>query len=96
MAVTNNKINKEITTIKLEKETKTRLERLREHRRETYDDILKKMLGILNLARSEPEKAQSILNKIHKQLATGQKYTQVYEQEKSDIKEKRQQKNKSL
>jgi hypothetical protein len=44
-----NKNNKEenkgeITTIKLLKETKTRIEKLREHKRESYDDILEKKL----------------------------------------------------
>lgn len=50
-----------ITTIKLNRETKARIEKLREHKRETYDDILRKMLGILNIAKIEPEKARGIL-----------------------------------
>lgn len=53
-----------ITTIKLSKETKERLEKLREHKRESYDEILRKMLGILNITKLEPEKARSILEKI--------------------------------
>ena len=53
-----------ITTIKLEKETKERLEKLREHKRETYDEILKKILWILNLVKFEPEKARAALDKI--------------------------------
>jgi hypothetical protein len=52
------------TTIKLSRETKERLEKLREHKRESYDDILRKMLGILNITKSEPEKARSILQKV--------------------------------
>jgi hypothetical protein len=52
------------TTIKLSRETKDRLEKLREHKRESYDDILRKMLGILNITKSEPEKAKSILQKV--------------------------------
>ncbi|MDO8516864.1 MAG: hypothetical protein Q7S33_01955 [Nanoarchaeota archaeon] len=55
---------KNITTIKLKKETKLRLEKLREHNRESYDEILRKMLGILNVAKTEPEKSKSILDKI--------------------------------
>jgi len=50
-----------ITTLKLENETKQRLEKLREHKRETYDEIIRKILFILNKARIEPEKAQGIL-----------------------------------
>jgi len=53
-----------ITTIKLEKETKERLEIPREHKRETYDEILKKILWILNLVKFEPEKARAALDKI--------------------------------
>lgn len=53
--------NSKITTIKLNRETKERLDKLRIHKRETYDDILKEVLGILNLARVSPEKAQAKL-----------------------------------
>lgn len=55
---------KKITTIKLLEETKLRIEKLREHRRESYDDILRKILYILNTARDSPEKAKKILEKI--------------------------------
>jgi hypothetical protein len=50
-----------ITTIKLDEETKQRLEKLREHKRETYDEIIRKILFILNKVRVEPEKALGIL-----------------------------------
>ncbi|MBT3642744.1 hypothetical protein HN604_02265 [archaeon] len=59
-----NPVNSKITTIKLLEETKIRLEKLREHKRESYDDILRKMLYVLNTAREEPEKARKILEKI--------------------------------
>ena len=55
-----------ITTIKLEKETKKRIDKLKEHKRETYEDVLRKILYILNTVKVEPEKAQKILNKIDK------------------------------
>ncbi|MAG38080.1 hypothetical protein CMI45_01695 [Candidatus Pacearchaeota archaeon] len=51
----------EITTIKLRKKTKTRLDNLKEYRRETYDEVLEKILEILNLSRSSPERARSRL-----------------------------------
>ena len=38
------KVEGKITTIKLLEETKLRIEKLREHKRESYDDILKKIL----------------------------------------------------
>jgi len=53
-----------ITTIKLLEETKLRIEKLREHKRESYDDILRKILYVLNTARDSPEKAKRILEKI--------------------------------
>lgn len=53
-----------VTTIKLLEETKLRIEKLREHKRESYDDILKKILYVLNTARDSPEKAKRILEKI--------------------------------
>jgi len=53
-----------ITTIKLLEETKNRIEKLREHKRESYDDILRKILYILNTARDSPEKAKRILERI--------------------------------
>jgi predicted DNA-binding protein len=55
------KKNTNITTLKLEKETKERLEKLREHKRETYDDIIRKIMYVLNTVREEPSKAKAIL-----------------------------------
>ena len=51
----------EITTIKLEKSTKARLDHLKEYRRETYEEILQKIFQILNLCRLNPERARSKL-----------------------------------
>ena len=53
-----------VTTIKLAEETKLRLEKLREHKGESYNDILKKILYILNVARGGPEKAKRVLERI--------------------------------
>jgi hypothetical protein len=53
-----------MTTIKLLEETKFRVEKLREHRRESYDDIIRKILYVLNTARTSPEKAKRILERI--------------------------------
>ncbi len=64
---------KSMTTMKLQKETKQRIEKLREHKRETYDDILRKILWILNNIRPFPEKAQNTLNKIDEQRARQEK-----------------------
>jgi len=66
--MSNNKTTKvqegKITTIKLLEETKFRIEKLRENKRESYDEILRKILYILNTARDSPEKAKRILERI--------------------------------
>ncbi|MFW5872161.1 MAG: DUF7557 family protein [bacterium] len=53
-----------ITTIKLQKQTKERLDKLKEHKRESYDEILKKLLYILNTIRADPDRANFILDRI--------------------------------
>ncbi|MBS3081030.1 hypothetical protein J4221_06140 [Candidatus Pacearchaeota archaeon] len=53
-----------ITTIKISKETKERLDGLKEYNRESYDEILRKILFILNYTKKDPEKAHNILIKI--------------------------------
>ena len=54
----------EITTIKLEKETKKRLDKLKIHKRESYDDVLQKILSILNVCRVNPLQARMKLKEI--------------------------------
>jgi len=60
--------NKEITTIKLNKKTKGRLEKLRTHKRDSYDEIVQRMLNILNTCRIDPDEAQDKLMEIEKRL----------------------------
>jgi len=50
-----------ITTMKLLRETKDRLEKLRENRRETFDDLVRKVLYVLNTVRGDPDRAKKIL-----------------------------------
>ena len=64
-----------ITTIKLRRETKQRIDRLKENPRETYEQVLKKILYILNLSKKNPEKAQRIFRKIDNTI---KKNTSVY------------------
>jgi len=52
-----------ITTIKLSKYTKERLDHLKVHHRETYEEIIEKILEILNICKINPAKAH------HKLLA---------------------------
>ncbi len=53
-----------ITTIKLAKETKERLDNLKQHGRESYDEIIKKLLNILNICKRSPSLAARILRDI--------------------------------
>ncbi|MBX4212286.1 hypothetical protein KW787_02420 [Candidatus Pacearchaeota archaeon] len=53
--------NSKITTIKLLGSTKARLEKLRSYKRETYDEILIKILEILTICKFNPERARVLL-----------------------------------
>lgn len=70
------------TTIKIHKETKERLDKLKESSRETYEEILKKILFILNTSRKDPERARSLMNKIDMSIKNNKEYTEVYSKEK--------------
>jgi hypothetical protein len=69
---------KKITTIKISNETKTRLTKLKEHERETYDSTVRKILHILNLFRKNPEKAVKMLKNIDHVIERRAKYTKEY------------------
>lgn len=71
-----------ITTLKLEEETKQRLEKLREYKKESYDEILKKILGILNMVKIEPERARFTLNRIDETRAIIKQQEAKTQQEK--------------
>ncbi len=60
-------MNGEITTIKIDRRTKARMESLRSYKRESYDDIVQKMLEVLSICRFSPEKSQARLIQIEKE-----------------------------
>ena len=76
--------NKSITTIKIHKETKERLDGLREYERETYEEILKKILFILNTSRKNPERSRNLLVKLDGSIKNKKQYTEVYEKDKEE------------
>lgn len=76
-----------VTTIKIHKGTKKRLDRLKEHRRETYEEVLRKVLFIINLSKKNPEKAQKIFNKIDSAIKKKEKYTEVYQEDEEESKD---------
>jgi hypothetical protein len=56
--------NAKITTIKLESETKARLNKLKAYKKETYEEVIQKILHILNICKAEPYKARKLLSEI--------------------------------
>jgi hypothetical protein len=56
-----------ITTIKLQKKTKKRLEKIRTHPRESYEELLQKLLDLLNSLHADPDQAYGQLRVIEKQ-----------------------------
>ncbi len=50
-----------ITTIKLDKTTKFRLDKLKVHKKESYDEVIQMVLYILNLCKANPMAARSKL-----------------------------------
>jgi hypothetical protein len=75
-----------ITTIKLHKETKERIDKLKDGHNESYDDLLKKILYILNNTRENPEKGKLILEQVETRRQLMLK--QLADQEEEDKKEK--------
>jgi hypothetical protein len=58
----------EITTIKLSSELKERLNKFKEYERETYNEVLNKILYALNVCRKDPEKAKKFLENIDRRI----------------------------
>jgi hypothetical protein len=80
------KQKQKITTIKLEEETKLRLDKLREDNQESYNSIIKKMLYVLNSIRKSPELAKNILNSIDKNIKRKQLINKETTKEKLESK----------
>jgi len=62
-----------ITTIKVYQKTKVSLERFKEHRKESYDEILKKLLYVITLIRENPELGRKLLEEIESTKKTLEK-----------------------
>ncbi|HLC53058.1 MAG TPA: hypothetical protein VJK03_00805 [Candidatus Nanoarchaeia archaeon] len=67
------KIESRITTIKLSKETKARLDHIKMYKRETYEEIITKILNVLNLCRVNPERARARLVALDRQKKRNEK-----------------------
>ena len=73
----------QITTIKLYRETKKRLDRLKSYKRETYDELVQKVLDILNTCRANPLAARAKLISISKKKP--QRQRKISENNKSHL-----------
>jgi hypothetical protein len=78
--------SQDITTIKIYQETKERLDKLKGYTRESYDDVLRKILFILNALRKDPEEARSILAKIESSIKIKDRYTDIYDKKEPEKK----------
>tara|TARA_Y100000310_G_scaffold268360_1_gene280935 strand:- start:2374 stop:2601 length:228 start_codon:yes stop_codon:yes gene_type:complete len=67
-------MNNKITTIKVQKETKLRLNKLKEYDLESYEQILRKMLFILSMCRKRPELAKKKLEQIDISIRRAREY----------------------
>ena len=56
----------EITTIKIERKTKERLDKLKTSKRESYEEVVQKILSILNTCAVNPSLARIKLQEIDK------------------------------
>ncbi len=70
----------ESTTIKISRETKQRLDKLKEHEKESYNEIIRKILHILNLIRKNPSLGNNVLNKIDKTIKWKEAYSKQVNQ----------------
>ena len=85
---------KKITTIKLNTETKKRLDNLKEYERETYDELINKVLNIINISIKNPLSGARIFKnikrkkigkqKLHERILARQQTQSEIENEKSD------------
>ena len=76
------------TTIKIHNDTKERLDRLRENDRESYEEILRKILFILNTSKTNPQKARSLMHKIDRSRKNKDEYNKVYQKASEEKSEK--------
>lgn len=52
------------TTIKIYDETKSQLDRFREYKNESYDEVIKKMIYIAKKAKTQPELSKAAIDAI--------------------------------
>jgi len=56
----------DVCTIRLHKKTKSSLDKYREYRNESYDEVVMKLLSIVNTCKKEPELSRDAVERIEK------------------------------
>ena len=54
------------TTIKIHGETKSQLDKLREYKNESYDEVIKKVIYIAKSSKTQPELSKEAMDSIEK------------------------------
>lgn len=68
----------ELTTIQIQKKTKRKLEKIKSYRRETYDELVNKLITVLEIVEREPELKQEVIeemNEAERQLGAGKGFS---------------------
>jgi predicted transcriptional regulator len=67
------------TTIKIHKDTKSEIDRFREYKNESYDEVLKKLIYIVKSIKKDPELSKEAIQAIEsarKRMDKGHFYTE--------------------
>jgi hypothetical protein len=74
-------VKNKITTIKIEENTKKRIDQLKEYKRETYNEVLNKMLNIVNITIRNPIAGARIFRGIKRKKMGKEKLERRFEDE---------------
>jgi len=67
------------TTIKIHKETKAEIDKFREYKNESYDEVLRKILYVVKSIKKDPDLSKETIKAIEearKRIKKGQYYTE--------------------
>ncbi len=56
----------EATTIKVQRDTKMELDKFKEYKNESYDEVIKKIVYIIKTSKKDPELSQEVVSNIEK------------------------------
>ena len=59
-------MNLDVTTIKIHGNTKSKLDKFREYKNESYDEVIQKMIFIAKTAKTQPELSKEAIDSIEK------------------------------